>query len=236
MTRFVNRLVWAVLLLAVSAACDRDDFGPYEELEQTYGLTDFDRLAMGSALRISVQQGAAFGVTVRGNRRDVEDLELTVRNNTLNARYRNWNRSRRYDTYVTVTMPTLRGVDFSGASKSTVAGFTSLRELDVTLSGASKSELAVQADRLNLDVSGASKLDLTGRAGTLRGDVSGASKLYAFPFPVNEADLDVSGASKAELTVATALFVEASGASDVRYRGNPTVQQRTTGASTVKKD
>ncbi|WP_460637209.1 head GIN domain-containing protein [Larkinella harenae] len=225
-----------ILTLVSLTSCDFERVGPYEEDERSYGLSNFDRLDMGSAFQITVQEGSRFDIEVRGNRRDLDDLDIYTRNGTLYAKYRNNLRNRRYDVSFMITMPTLRGVDFSGASRSEVIGFQRLRELDIRLSGASRASFDVDAARTNIDLSGASDLDLKGAGGLLYGDLSGASKLEAYDYPVDEAELDLSGASTARIRVSKRLDVIASGASSVRYRGAPELKSRLSGSSTVRQD
>lgn len=133
-------------------------------------------------------------------------------------------------------MPTLRAVNFSGAVKSKITGFTNLNELDVVLSGASKSDISLTATKLNTNLSGASTATIVGSGTILVIEVSGASKLEAYEFPINQADLDVSGASTARVRVQDALTVKASGASTVRYRGTPRVNSNVSGASTLAQE
>ncbi|WP_460670135.1 head GIN domain-containing protein [Larkinella ripae] len=234
----ITSILSAFLIFALVAlsSCDFERVGPYEEDERSYGLTNFDRLDMGSAFTVIVEEGGTFSVEARGNRRDLDDLDIYTRNGTLYAKYRNNLRSRRYDMNITITMPTLRAVDFSGASRSEVVGFQGLRELDIKLSGASRSTFDVDADRTNLDLSGASDLDLKGASGWLYGDLSGASRLEAYEYAVAEAELDLSGASTARVRVTKRLDVNASGASSVRYRGAPELKSRLSGSSTVRQD
>ncbi|GAB3552563.1 head GIN domain-containing protein [Spirosoma fluminis] len=226
----------ALLVLLTFLASCKEDIGPYEEVTRTYSLADFNKLAMGSGFQVDVRFGNIYQVEVRGNRTDVDDLDVNVRSSTLNAQYRNYNRKQRYKTVFTVTMPTVRAVDFSGAVKSTIVGFTNLNELDVKLSGASKAAVSVNAARVSHDLSGASQLIITGNGTRLSGGLSGASTLDAYEFPVNQAELDVSGASNARVQVTDALNVKASGASKVRYRGSARVNSEVSGASTVSRD
>ena len=224
----------ALLILSVSA-CIREDVGPYQGDKQTYVLTGFDRLDMGSALSITVQAGPAFAITAEGDRRNLDDLEVYIRNGTLFARYRT-NRNRKHQTSFAITMPTVRGVAFSGASQSIITGFTNLSELSIELSGASKGEFTGDAARTTVDLSGASALQVSGRGAALSAELSGASNLQAFAYSVGEATVNASGASKASVTVSNALVADASGASTIRYRGTPTVRQRVSGASTVRSE
>ncbi|GAB2581595.1 GIN domain-containing protein [Spirosoma areae] len=235
-THFFQLIATALVLIGLSSCgLHREDAGPLRDSRQTYSLTDFDRLDMGSAFIITVQPGAAFSIVAEGDQRNLDDLQVYTRNGTLFAKYRN-SRSRQYETSFTITMPTLRGAAFSGASRSNVTGFTNLSTMDIELSGASKGQFAVQATRATLTLSGASNLQLTGVGTSLAATVSGASILQGFDYPVGTATLDVSGASKARVSVATSLAVEASGASNIRYRGTPTVRQQVSGASSVQGD
>ena len=234
--RLFYQISCIALLLMGLMACVREDVGPYQNDKQTYALTNFDRLDMGSAFTITVQQGANFSIVAEGDQRNLNDLDVYTRNGSLFVRYRNHNRSRQYQTSFLITMPTLRGVAFSGASQSEVSGFTSLSDLDIELSGASRGKFTVQASRTNIDLSGASKLDAIGSGTALVAALSGASKLDAFRYPVGEALVNASGASNARVSVTNALVADASGASSIRYRGTPKVQQRVSGASTVQSE
>src|SRR5919202_678199 len=235
MKRYFSYLASLSLLFFALTSCIRIDIGPYQDGQQTYGLTNFDRLDMGSAFTITVLPGTTFSIVANGDRRNLDDLDVYVRNGTLNAQYRN-NRNRKYSTNFTITMPTLRGVSFSGASQSTIRGFSNLNQLDIELSGASKGDFSVGAARTTVRLSGASVLYVEGESSDLQADLSGASNLNAFNYPAQRADLEASGASKASVSVGSSLVVNASGASVVRYRGNPSVQQRVSGAGKVQPD
>lgn len=234
-TQFLGIGLVALLIGLAGCSLRREDIGPYQSDQQTYALTNFDRLDMGSAFVITVQQGTTYGITVEGDRRNLDDLQVYTRSGTLVAQYR-VARNRQYPTTFLITMPTLRGVSFSGAARSTVTGFTNLSNLDIHLSGASDGQFTVQAAQTNIELSGASSLRLTGSGAGLVADLSGASLLQAFSYPVGEANLEASGASKANISVASLLDVNASGASSVRYRGTPAVRQRVSGASSVQQE
>jgi hypothetical protein len=224
-----------VFMAIVLSSCYTDDPGPLQERERHYSVTDFDRLEMGDAFNINVQQGNFFEVAVRGDRRNIEDLSVRTEGSTLVIRYKQ-NRHRRYDTYITITMPELYAVNFSGASDARVSGFGPTQALDVYLSGASKLQLDIEAEEINTVLSGASYLNLRGSGDILEADLSGASVLKAFSFPVSQADLNISGASDGNVTVTNHLAVVATGGSHVSYRGQPTVDSDVSGSSSVHQD
>lgn len=223
------------LTFVLSSCLDTEDPGPIQETTKEFALIDFDRLEMGSAFNITVEQGTSFSVKAKGDRRNINDLEVYKSGTTLVIEYDEFE-NRNHQTYITITMPELSSFNFSGASVSVVSGFESDGTLDVYLSGASVCQLDAGYGKLNTVVSGASTLKLHGLGDVMTAEVSGASVLSAFEFPVREAQLNASGASKARLTVSDNLSATATGASDVIYRGNPQVVSNASGGSSVIRD
>lgn len=204
--------------------------------KRTFNVSGFDKLDMGSAFVITVTQASTYKVDVEGREQDLKDLVVKVSNGKLDIGYpNNWGGwKNRKEVYITITMPKLVAVDFSGASKSKVSGFTS-EKFDINVSGASQATFAIDAKSLSLDCSGASGVTITGDGQDLSADVSGASSIDAYSFKVDKANIDASGASGAKVYVTSNLIAEASGASNVRYKGGATkVVSNTSGAGSVK--
>jgi hypothetical protein len=193
-----------------------------------------ERVEIGDAFRSTVRVGTAAPsgeITIDDNLLDrlrVEvdgdtisiDLDGRVRDATLRAN---------------IGLIVLRRIGVSRASQVRVEGPVT-DDLTIDASGASEVEVgSVELDELFLDVSGASQVSIEGTAGHLRADVSGASRIALFGVEADEAEVDVSGASEAELTVLERLEARASGASSVRYRGDPDrVISDESGASSVE--
>ncbi len=204
-----------------------------------FNMKNFDKLEMGSAFIITVNQGNTFKVSATGDRDDVDDLEVDVKGNTLEIGYENngFRFMRRKRVRIDITMPTLRGVQFSGATRSTINGFDSGQPMSIDISGASKSEISLRASTLDVDVSGASVVNIKGQSERLNADISGASTLNTFDLTAQMVEVETSGASTARVNALKSLRADASGASSVRYRGNPTtLSNDASGASSVKRE
>jgi hypothetical protein len=228
-------LVSVVAIILLASCTDVDDPGPLQEDERNYTITNFDRLEMGSAFIIKVRQGEFFDINVRGDRRNIDDLEVFKEGSTLVVRFDD-NGGRHHETYVNISMPLLEAVNFSGATNSTVTGFELDDSFRIQLSGASVCQVSGEFKNTNLLLSGASNLTMTGYGNSLNAEVSGASYLQAFHYSVEEADVEVSGSSRAKISVNKDLKAEASGSSIVYYRGEPSVKMNTSGSSSVVKD
>lgn len=232
----INLIPLFLLTLVVSLSVAF--YNPTEEV-RTFNVSGFDKLDLGSAFTINVQQGSQFSVRASGREQDLDDLEANVSGGTLKVRYKNqnwnWNKNRK-SVRVDITMPQLRGIDFSGASSSTVRGFRNQGNISIDISGASTATIDLDADRVNVDFSGASTVNLNGKASSMEGEVSGATTLKAYGLQAKSVKLDVSGASGASVSASERMDVDASGASSVRYRGTASIRSNTSGASSIRRD
>ncbi len=222
-------------ILLFLSSCEMEDPGPIQETTRSFSFVDFERLEMSNALRITVKEAATFSISATGDRRNISDLIVLKSGNTLVVKFKQGT-NRQHDTYVNITMPRLHGVNFSGASISTISGFSSDGGLDIYLSGASVAQLDAGYKEVKAVLSGASSLVMRGLGDELVAEISGASTLTAFDYPVREVAIQVSGASHGKVTTTDYLTAHAVGASSVLYEGNPTVNATTSGASTVRKN
>ena len=203
---------------------------------QEFDLSGFDRVEVSHAFDVAISEGDSFGVTVRVEGNVAEHLQVVTQGRTLNIglKPRTYNMVNVATMEAEVTMPELAGLEFSGASKGTIAGFASTTALDVDLSGASWLRGDIEAGDATFDISGASKVTLSGSGGDVTIDASGASTVALAGFPVVDASVEASGASGVIVNVSGRLNVNASGASTVRYRGSPSLGSvESTGGSTV---
>src|SRR5688572_22325504 len=92
------------LRIAVSAAfisvlltsCYTEDPGPLQQMEKEYDLIDFDRLEIGDAFVIRVEQGNFYSISARGDERNIDDLIVKKEGSILVIRFDdNHNRNRK---------------------------------------------------------------------------------------------------------------------------------------------
>jgi Putative auto-transporter adhesin, head GIN domain len=124
----------------------------------------------------------------------------------------------------------------TGASDVNIEGTLKAGDLEIHLSGASDLKGKISATKIIMDQSGASDARVSGDANDLKLKVSGASDFKGFDFLVHTCEVKASGASDIQITVNKGLSAHASGASDIRYKGNALIRNlHTGGASSVKK-
>ena len=229
---------FAALLIATVAFSGTPTTRPNAD-DRTFPVSNFDKLDLGSAFTIHVRQGGSFSVKASGRDKDIQELEATVSGGTLKVRYKdkNWGWNNRERITLDITMPALKAAELSGATTTDVRGFKNQGSIAFEVSGASKLDMDVDADKFTLDASGASTIVLIGSADRVVAEVSGASSLRAFDMSSKAVTISASGASSARVSATEALTAEASGASSVRYKGGATkVSSNSSGASSVRKE
>ena len=78
-TELLRRGVFLFVFSMLFSACIRDqDPGPLQADEKDYPLVDFDRLEMGDAFVITVQQRPVYSIHVRGDRTFQGNTEALV--------------------------------------------------------------------------------------------------------------------------------------------------------------
>jgi hypothetical protein len=177
----------------------------------------FDSIEIGGAfeLIVHVDPTATQRVEVSGDDNIVPEVTTTVSGGELDIEFeRNGMVRPKLDLRVEIWVPSLAGVEASGASEITVEG--------------------LHGERFELDLSGASDTNLRGSVDLFEVDISGASDLDARELHAKNVELELSGAGNAEVWASDRLDADVSGAGNVRYFGSTNaVHENVSGAGSV---
>lgn len=245
----------AVLTMPVAASGCSD--GPVVTQED---FKDFTRLDIQDAFQADVVQSGTFSCVITSSKALIDYLSVTQQGDTLSVKlvpnhpFTDFVLMRK-TLKARITLPVLRGLTLSDASRATVRGFESTNGIDLNISGASTAELdgietgdasvdvsgashlsgKLTAGNVKFAVSGASRVELDGTAKDVQLDASGASKLDLERFVNETATVTLSGATQATIDTRKQLDFSLSGASRLFFLSNPHVdKQEVLGASTVK--
>jgi hypothetical protein len=134
-----------------------------------------------------------------------------------------------------VSYTTLDEIGASGASDVYVDGVITADKLQMDLAGASDFKGAIKVNQLSLHQSGASDSHITGQvAGMATIHLSGASDVKGYDLVVEACSAHASGASDIQITVNKELDADATGASDIYFKGAGVLREsHSSGASSV---
>lgn len=133
-----------------------------------------------------------------------------------------------------VSYKTLKRLSASGGSDVNVDGTIQSDEFKLDISGGSDFNGNLETPEFDVDMSGGSDVYIRGKAGTIRINASGGSDFNGYNLVTEICDIDASGGSDIDITVNKELSAEATGASDVSWKGKATVKKvRASGAGSV---
>lgn len=210
-------LIAVCIIAVVATAFDGTSIkGSGDLIKEKRNISGFTGIDAGGAITLDVVQADAFDVEVEADDNIMALVETKVSGTTLEIRVNDDHIYSHSTVHVTVKLPKLESLELSGAS----------------VGNATK----INTERLAVGVSGASKLTLTGSASKSDIDVSGASQLLADELNSDIVTVECSGASKCLVHANTSITMDASGASNVYYSGNPKdIVREVSGASRIAK-
>jgi hypothetical protein len=199
----------------------------------------FTSIKVSNAVHLYLSKGDVEAVAISASQEKYKlAIKTQVENGELNIFYdgpKVWNTSNQ-KINVYVSYKSLTQITATSASNVLVAGTMDLPLLNLRISGASVFKGVLNIGELNIKCSGASDAKLSGKVKDLNIECSGASDFKAYDLEAEYCVIKASGASDVQINATKEITVNASGASDVSYKGEAIVKEkRSTGASSIDK-
>ncbi len=209
--------------------------GSGKVIKEIRKVETFTSIDAGSAFDITVVKGDVQKLQIETDDNVISLIKTKVKNGELIITTKgNINNPTKME--IKITMAKLKGIDLSGACTLSSDSRFESPTMEIEQSGASSSKLKISCSNLKVELSGSSDASLVGYAASVNAEISGASSLKAYNLDVENADIDCSGAASAKIKVSKSISGEASGASSIYYKGNPTrVNISTSGVGSVSK-
>ena len=188
------------------------------QTSQTREISAFNKIDASGAPTIIYIQSDTLSLTIEGNADDMSKIETKVSDNTLFIKSSG---SFKSGYKVKISANTLNSLSLSGATNFKTNGILKTDSLVIESSGASNINADLNTKSVKAIVSGASDVTLIGVNENLFADVSGASSLKTYKLLSNNVEVTSSGASTAKVYASAKLRANATGASTVKFKGEP---------------
>lgn len=204
-------------------------------IEQNRNLSGFQNVKASSGVDVVLMQGSQDKVVVKADDNLADKITTNVEGNTLVvAVERNTSIRNAKSFKVLVTVSNLKQIMSSGGSDIYSEGALRAESLSIKASGGSDVKLDLNVKELTCDISGGSDANLTGKAQYMNIIARGGSDFEGKDFTVENCKLKVQGGSDAYVYVTGEISMEAHGASDIHYKGDPKITyQRSSGGSDI---
>lgn len=232
MKQIILLLVLSISFSAAKAQNEKNLVFDANAVARTVG--SFNAVEVSGAIDLYLSQGKEEAAAVSASSPEALSRIITeVKNGTLHIyfdgkgwNWKNWNNNK-MKAYV--TFKDLSRIEASGACNVKSTEAIKVTDLRISLSGASDFSGEVTVANLKLDASGASNFKIKGSAEKMQVDASGACNVRAYELSANYAKIDASGASNVRVMVNKEMSAEASGGSNIYYRGDGLIRNISTG-------
>ncbi|HWY12846.1 MAG TPA: DUF2807 domain-containing protein [Bacteroidia bacterium] len=205
--------IFTALLIVASAIS-------FAQTTQTREVTAFTRIDASGAPIVIYKTSDSLGITVTGDAGEINNVETRVVDGTLFIKP---NGNFKHQCTVRITGNNLNSVSVSGATNFMINNKLTTDSFMLESSGASYfNAVDLNAKKIKANISGASNATiLSGTSDNFTADASGASTLKAYKLISNAVYVTSSGASIAKVFASQKLVANATGASTIKFKGEP---------------
>ena len=212
-------------------------------IERKENYINFNGIAVSSGIDLYLTQSDAEQILLSGTKELLNRVKVSKGSDGLlkfeiekSAGWLNWSWGEDSEVKAYVSFKTLNRLISSGGSDVYGKDQFKLNSLNITSSGGSDVKLDLIVNNLTLSTSGGSDVYLKGKAVKFNLQASGGSDVKAFNLLANDIIAQMSGGSDGELHTEKTISINASGASDVIYKG-PGIKKsiKLSGASEIQK-
>lgn len=209
--------------------------GTGDFIKEERAVSNFSKLDIGGAFKVYLSQGDIEKLEIEADAKEIREIVTEVIGGKLKIHTKPGWGERFHDMIIYLTFKNLDYIDLSGAVEVEAQSLLTFNELEMDISGAAEINMEMKAGKYTAEFSGASEITFSGNCNTGNIEISGASEFHAEGLQFEELTLDLSGASEARVYSTKKLRIDASGASEVKYKGNPPdISIEESGASDIK--
>ena len=188
-------------------------------------MNPFSSIEASGIAQVYLTKGNEEKVVVDINVKSLRDhVKIKVQGTTLQIKFEDRNGYRNefnnVKLKVYVTYKSLAKITGSGATTFHTENAIMADKFVVDLSGANNTTLELDVDELDIETSGASNATLSGKANKLHVEASGASNVKAYALKAIDVRAETSGVANANVAADKTININASGLSNINYRGD----------------
>ena len=234
MKKLFSLLVITGLITAASAQRTINDANA-----QKRNVSGFHAIEVSGGIDLYLSQGDEV-VAVSAAKDEYRDKIITEVKDGVLKIYFEWKNNVKIDwgnrkMKAYVSFKNLDRLEASGGSDITIDGSIKVTKLEMEISGGSDFDGKVETDDLKIHASGGSDVDISGKAAKLAIEASGGSDFKGYDLASDICNVEASGGSDVHITVNKELSANASGGSDVYYKGTGLIRDLKTSGASIKK-
>lgn len=215
--------VASALTVSVSYAQKVKGNGNLIKINRSVG--QFDEVGVGGSFDVILKKGQEGKLEISVEENLQSYLVTEVKGGDLKIHWKKGTSVRTTkNTKVTVYFNSLNGVALAGSGDVSSSDLIKTDHMEVALAGSGDIELEVEANRVEAAISGSGDIVLNGKSEEFEGAIAGSGDLKASGLDTKKASMKISGSGGMSISVQEELFARISGSGDIKYKGNPRIE------------
>ncbi|GEM_PF-4995715 len=215
----------AILLLitmfAITSASAKWKYDKKDLVKKEVNISTFSNIIASRGVDVYISKGTSNVAKIESHKDYIDHVVVKNEGNTLFVYMSDEIESIYFPIKVYVQAETLNQIYAKSGSDIMCEEIIKCDVLNIKLKSGSDAKLNIEANKVIVNAKGGSDLILSGTATNLEATFSGGSDLISDEMKVNNCTIKISGGSDAKVYASEYINIDASGASDVKYYGNP---------------
>lgn len=202
--------------------------------DRNFPVSDFSRITLAGFPDVHVVTGKAASVRATGDARDLDRLEIVVKNGELRIGTKNgkweWKPSK---IELQVTVPTLSAASITGSGDMDIDRVKAAN-FDVAITGSGDLSIGrIESGPVNVSITGSGDLSAGGQCTALRVSVTGSGDADIGGLRCQTANVRVMGSGDVSAYATGDVTASTMGSGDISIKGAQRCTKRTTGSGTI---
>jgi len=194
-------------------------------INKTRNVGSFDGVGVSGSFDVILVAGNEGKLDISVEENLAPYLITEVNNGNLKIRWKKGTNIRTSkSTKIKVHFKEINSLAMSGSGDISSEDVIRGKSLDMAVAGSGDIKLDIEVQKAESAVSGSGDIELSGKATEFEAAVSGSGDIEAYDLKTEKAELKVAGSGSIEISVEKELVARVSGSGDIKYKGQPRIE------------
>lgn len=194
-------------------------------INETRNVGSFEKVAVSGSFDVFLVKGNEGKLDIKIEDNLLAYLVTEVDNGKLKIKWKKGTSiNTRKAVIITVYFKDIEAVSLSGSGDIIGKDLIKSNNFEIAVAGSGDIKLNVETNEMDTAISGSGDIDLEGSSENFTAAIAGSGDIDAVNLKTDKATLRISGSGGITITVINELIAKISGSGDIKYKGNPKIE------------
>ena len=194
-------------------------------INETRNVGSFEKVAVSGSFDVFLVKGNEGKLDIKIEDNLLAYLVTEVDNGKLKIKWKKGTSiNTRKAVIITVYFKDIEAVSLSGSGDIIGKDLIKSNNFEIAVAGSGDIKLNVETNEMDAAISGSGDIDLEGSSENFTAAIAGSGDIDAVNLKTDKATLRISGSGGITITVINELIAKISGSGDIKYKGNPKIE------------